>query len=63
MDKIALDKRIIGALASETRIGILKKIDYGSMTLSKLTDEVNILISGFTMSLQARARRFFTRAK
>ncbi len=42
MDKIALDKRIIGALASEMRIDILKKIDSGSMTLSKLTDELNI---------------------
>lgn len=42
MDKIALDKRIIGALASETRIDILKKIDSGSMTLSKLTAESNI---------------------
>ena len=42
MDKIALDKRIIGALASEPRVDILKKIDYGSMTLSKLTDELNI---------------------
>jgi ArsR family transcriptional regulator len=42
MDKIALDKRIIGALASETRIDILKKIDSGPMTLSKLTDELNI---------------------
>ena len=42
MDKIALDKRIIGALASEMRIDILKKIDSGSMTLNKLTDELNI---------------------
>ncbi len=42
MHKIALDKRIIGALASEMRIDILKKIDSGSMTLSKLTAELNI---------------------
>ena len=42
MDKVALDKRIMGALASEMRIDILKKIDSGSMTLSKLTDELNI---------------------
>jgi len=42
MDKITLDKRIIRVLASETRIDFLKKIDSGSMTLSKLTDELNI---------------------
>jgi DNA-binding transcriptional ArsR family regulator len=42
MDKITLDKRIIRVLASEMRIDILKKIDPGSMTLSKLTDELNI---------------------
>jgi len=42
MDKITLDKRMIRVLASETRIDILKKIDSGSMTLSKLTDELNI---------------------
>ena len=42
MDKIALDKRMIRALASEMRIDILRKIDSGSMTLSKLTDELNI---------------------
>ena len=42
MDKIALDKGIIGALASEPRVAILKKIDSGSMTLNKLTDELNI---------------------
>ena len=42
MDKIALDKRIIRALASEMRIDILRKIDSGSMTLSKLTDDLNI---------------------
>lgn len=42
MDKIALDKRMIRALASEMRIDILRKIDSGSMTLSKLTDDLNI---------------------
>lgn len=42
MDKITLDKKTIRALASETRVDILKKIDSGSMTLSKLTDELNI---------------------
>ncbi|MGB2842692.1 MAG: helix-turn-helix domain-containing protein [Halobacteriota archaeon] len=42
MDKITLDKGIIGALASEPRVAILKKIGSGSMTLNKLTDELNI---------------------
>ncbi len=42
MDKITLDKGIIGALASEPRVDILKKIDSGSMTLNKLTDDLNI---------------------
>ncbi len=42
MDKITLDKKIIRALASETRVDILKKIDSGSMTLNKLTDDLNI---------------------
>ena len=42
MDKITLDKRTIRALASETRVDILEKIDSGSMTLNKLTDDLNI---------------------
>ena len=42
MDKITLDKKTIRALASETRVDILKKIDSGSMTLNKLTDDLNI---------------------
>ena len=42
MDKITLDKRTIRALASETRADILEKIDSGSMTLNKLTDDLNI---------------------
>ena len=42
MDKITLDKGIIGALASEPRVAILKKIGSGSMTLNKLTDDLNI---------------------
>ena len=42
MDKITLDKRTIRALASETRVDILKKIDSRSMTLNKLTDDLNV---------------------
>lgn len=42
MDKITLDKGIIGALASETRVGILKRLDSRSMTLRDLTIESNI---------------------
>jgi len=42
MDKITPDKRIIRTLASETRVDILKKIDSGSMTLNKLTDELHL---------------------
>ncbi len=42
MDKIALDKGIIGALASEPRVAILKRLDSGAMTLRDLTTESNI---------------------
>jgi len=42
MHKITLDKETIRALASETRTDILKKIDSWSMTLNKLTDDLNI---------------------
>jgi len=42
MDKITLDKEIIRVLASEMRVDILKKIDSRSMTLGKLTDDLNI---------------------
>jgi len=42
MEKITVDKSTIRALASETRIDILKKIDSGSTTLRELADELNI---------------------
>ncbi len=42
MDKITLDKRTIRALASETRVDILKRLDSGSMALRDLTTDLNI---------------------
>ena len=42
MDKITLDKGTIRALASETRVDILKKLDSGHMTFKKLCDELNL---------------------
>ena len=42
MDKITLDKGTIRALASETRVDILKKLDSEHMTLKGLGDELNL---------------------
>jgi len=42
MDKITLDKETIRALASETRVDILKKLDSEHMTLKELCAELNL---------------------
>jgi ArsR family transcriptional regulator len=42
MDKITLDKETIRALASETRVDILKKLYSEHMTFKKLCDELNL---------------------
>ncbi len=42
MDKIILDKETIRALASETRVDILKKLDSEHITLKELCDELNL---------------------
>ena len=39
MDKITIDRKALLALASETRIEILKKLDSRRMTLSELSEE------------------------
>jgi len=40
--KIVLDKRDLKALSSDIRVEILKKLDSGSKTLRKLSDELNL---------------------
>lgn len=42
MDKITIDRKSLFALASETRIKILKKIDSRRMTLTELSKELNL---------------------
>ncbi|MGB2842103.1 MAG: winged helix-turn-helix domain-containing protein [Halobacteriota archaeon] len=41
-DKIALDKKTLGALSSETRANILKSLDVRRMTVSELSRRLNL---------------------
>jgi len=42
MDKISIDRKALFALASETRIELLKKLDAKRMTLTELSEELNV---------------------
>ena len=42
MDKIKIDRKILFALASDTRLEILKRLDKRRMTLSELSKELNL---------------------
>ena len=41
-DKIALDKKTLGALSSETKVNILKSLDIRRMTVSELSKKLNL---------------------
>ncbi len=41
-DKIALDKKTLGALSSETKVNILKSLDIRRMTASELSKKLNL---------------------
>ncbi|HJH26024.1 MAG TPA: ArsR family transcriptional regulator [Methanophagales archaeon] len=41
-DKIALDKRTLGALSSETRVNILKSLNVRRMTVTELSKKLNL---------------------
>jgi|Deesub1362A_J573_1020465.scaffolds.fasta_scaffold00701_2 DNA-binding transcriptional ArsR family regulator len=42
MNKISIDRKALFALASETRIELLKKLDAKRMTLTELSEELNV---------------------